>query len=177
MTIKLTRAAFIALLGLIAVACTHDDDDDDDPGLNMAPGITSIGDRLIEANETSFIAFVIDDDRTATNALTVAAMSDNQAVIADSGLAITGSDRNRRLEITPVATQLGVANITVTVTDADGETDQTMFTLTVIEQEVLASNFVPAVFGDAANATPRDINSRVLVNDAEDTDLFSVVAP
>jgi len=80
----------------------------------------------------------------------VTAVSDNPALVPDANVVLGGTGSARTLSVTPVANQSGTAQITVTVTDADGSDPQQAvdsFELTVTavddlpvadDQEVLA---------------------------------------
>ncbi|WP_017655601.1 ExeM/NucH family extracellular endonuclease [Fortiea contorta] len=61
------------------------------------------------------IEFNVADAETAAGALTVTATSSDTAVVANAGLAVTGSGNSRNVKITP--TGVGFADITVTVSD------------------------------------------------------------
>ena len=67
------------------------------------------------------IPFDVEDVETAVSNLVVKAVSDNAGVVPDGNLALTGTDGDRLLTISPVG--VGIANITVTVQDADNNTD------------------------------------------------------
>jgi len=61
------------------------------------------------------IDFTIADTDTPIGNLTVTAISNNQSVVSNANLSLTGTGASRNLKITPSA--VGLANITVTVSD------------------------------------------------------------
>jgi uncharacterized repeat protein (TIGR01451 family) len=93
--------------------------------------------NTVEDTTGAPITVFVSDADSAAASLVVAATSDNQALVADAGLAITpgGNAFERLLTITPVAdantpTQ-GSAAITVTATDIDGDLGSDVITFTV----------------------------------------------
>ena len=155
-----------------------EDGEDGADAPNQNPLVSAIEDQNIVANVTADpIGFLVFDDRTNADQLTIAVASDNQGLIADSGIQVQGTFVTRALVITPVASQIGSANITISVTDGDGASSQSAFTVIVGQQVVSTVDFVTQVFNDDANATPRDLNSRLLIEDAEDVDLYNQLVP
>lgn len=75
------------------------------------------------------------DLETAAGSLTYTATSDNQALIADSGLVFTGNS----LQVTPVSGATGTANITVRVTDADNGFAEQTFTVNIDSQPTISA--------------------------------------
>ncbi|MEO1434408.1 MAG: DUF3616 domain-containing protein [Bacteroidota bacterium] len=66
------------------------------------------------------INLILADPDNATTDLVLTAVSDNQMVVTDANLVLSGTGDNRNLSITP--TGVGFANITITVTDPDQNT-------------------------------------------------------
>jgi hypothetical protein len=79
----------------------------------------------------------IEDDETAAASLTVAVASNNQSLIPDANLSLSGSSTDRTLTVTPVPMQTGTATITLTVDDGFNASVTTTFTVTVIPPEML----------------------------------------
>ncbi len=99
---------------------------------NTPPTISDIADTSTsEDTSTPAIPFTIGDAQTAPEALTVAAVSSNQSVVADSGIALGGSGASRQVVVSPVANANGFSDITITVTDTSGATASDTFRLTV----------------------------------------------
>lgn len=80
---------------------------------------------------TSPISFTISDAETPAENLIVTAISNNQTVLPDSGIVVAGSGANRTVALTPVAGQVGAAQVTLFVTDAGGATMSRSFYLRV----------------------------------------------
>ncbi len=86
--------------------------------VNDTPTVSPIADQLIFFNaSTPPLSFTIGDVDNPPATLTVTVASDNPALIANSGLALGGSDSARTLTLTPTLNQTGSALITLTVTD------------------------------------------------------------
>lgn len=86
----------------------------------------------------------------------VTASSNNQALVPDANLVLSGTGATRSLQITPAANQSGLAMITVTVNLSGGGTVIDTFTLTVAPVNDRPSFFVlgaPAVLEDSAAQT------------------------
>jgi hypothetical protein len=97
-----------------------------------SPTIGGLADLTIdEDGATGELAFAVGDAQTAAAALTVQAMSSNSALVAPEGIVVGGSGANRTVKITPLANAHGTAQITLAVTDGDGESTTTQFLLTV----------------------------------------------
>lgn len=116
--------------------------------LDPPPTISVIEDLSATAGAlTDPITITIGDLGTALNALTVSASSSNGTLIPESGFVFGGSGANRTLQFTPASDQTGTAEITVTVTDANGQTASDVFLVTVNP-----SNNTPTIT-DVANVT------------------------
>ena len=107
---------------------------------NDAPTITAINDTTVAAGAAiTPLAFTINDAETAATALTVAATSDNQSLIANGGLQVTGTGAARSIAITPVAGATGTANIAVRVTDASGLFADEVFAVKIDAQPTISA--------------------------------------
>ena len=96
------------------------------------PTITAFNDVTICPNTpTSAIGFTIADNESEWSQMSVSATSSNQSVIPESNIVFGGSEGSRTITLSPASNQQGTSDITVTVTDADGQTDSEVFTLTV----------------------------------------------
>ena len=71
---------------------------------------------------TEAISFTIGDIETTASLLAVIATSDNQALVTDSNIVISGTGANRSIVITPEANQSGTATISVAVSDGVNQT-------------------------------------------------------
>ncbi|QDU30868.1 hypothetical protein ETAA8_60170 [Anatilimnocola aggregata] len=99
---------------------------------NDAPTISSLANVSVGAGETiNPISITVGDVESSTFLIGVTATSDNQALIADSGLSVTGFGDNRTLTITPVAGASGTANVTVSASDGSGGITTETFTVTI----------------------------------------------
>lgn len=93
------------------------------------PTISAIGDVTInEDAATAAIPFTIADPDTPT--LTVTTSSDNQTLVPDANIALSGTGNARTVTVTPAANQNGVATITVSVSDGTNVVNE-VFTVTV----------------------------------------------
>ena len=101
--------------------------------VNDAPTISTITNRATdEDTSTGPIGFTIGDLDTDVATCTVTAVSDNEALIANTaaGIVVGGSGTSRTVTLNPSLNQTGTAHITVTVSDGS-LSSQTTFTLTV----------------------------------------------
>lgn len=102
---------------------------------DLPPTISSIANRQIPLNtNTGPIPFTVGDDLTDPADLSLAKGSDNLALVPVSAIVFGGTGGNRTVTVTPVANQIGVANITITVGDGVNQTPAS-FQLTVIDNQ------------------------------------------
>ena len=100
--------------------------------VNDLPTITDIANRTTAQNTvTAAIPFTIGDVETLAADLQVAVTSDNPTLVPNTNIALGGAGSDRTLTVTPADNQTGTANITVTVTDADGGVSSDAFALNV----------------------------------------------
>lgn len=99
---------------------------------NQAPTITGLVSTNTLANTPITLPFVVGDDHTAPSGLTISGATGNSQLI--NNISFGGSAANRTVTITPTPGQLGVAPITVTLSDNDPNSPQSTslsFTLMV----------------------------------------------
>jgi hypothetical protein len=101
-------------------------------GRGYPPTITGIDDQsIVKDTATSALAFEIGDEETAVADLVVTAWTDNPILLPAGAIVLAGTTEDRTVTITPGAGLTGTARILLTVTDEDGLTARTGFTLTV----------------------------------------------
>ncbi|MEN9990333.1 MAG: hypothetical protein RLZZ224_35, partial [Verrucomicrobiota bacterium] len=99
--------------------------------LNDAPTITSIQPVNLTQNTSSGpIGFEIGDIDSPTLNLRVTAASSNTALVALTGIVLSGTTTERTIAITPIANRTGTAVVTLTVTDG-AATARTTISITV----------------------------------------------
>lgn len=122
---------------------------------NDAPTVSSIVNQTTTMGaEPSSIAFSVADNETAAGFLSVTASSDNQALVPDGNISLGGSGANRTVTVTPAASQVGTATITITVDDGS-LTASTGFVLTV--------NAAPTINTIAAQTIDEDNSTGAIV--------------
>jgi hypothetical protein len=142
--------------------------------VNDAPGISNIADASVTEDASLTLAFNASDIESPADSLIYSAASYNQALIADSGLALGGSGTNRTITINPLPNQYGKAAIIITVTDPQGlSTSSRPFEITVNPV-----NDAPTI--SALSAQSMSANSSLVVaftvSDLETTDANLQVA-
>jgi len=104
--------------------------------INNQPVVSSIGDvSILKNTATSQIGFTVSDVETAAGSLIVTGSSSVQSLVSNAGIQFGGSGNNRSVTITPQNGAVGVATITITVSDGVNSTLRT-FQLTVTEPVV-----------------------------------------
>ena len=99
---------------------------------NSRPAISAVANQTInEDTSTGPIAFTIGDLETPAASLAVSATSSNSNLLSAASFRFGGSGGSRTLTILPLTNQFGAATIILQVTDADGATASTSFSLTV----------------------------------------------
>jgi len=85
--------------------------------INTAPVVGNIDEQRIFSGVASRnVAFAVSDNESAAASIAVAATSDNQSVLPDSGINISGDGATRIISFTPTK-QSGVAHITISASD------------------------------------------------------------
>ncbi len=103
-------------------------------GADLAPTVTGIVDvTLCPSTNSEELSVTLADDVTPVADLVVTATSNNQALLPDANISLGGASADRTLVLSPVATQTGIAVITVTVTDSANNATKTTFNVTVID--------------------------------------------
>lgn len=98
------------------------------------PRISPIPDVRIDMNTSSpILRFWISDETTAPESLALEARSDNPALIPadDDHIDLEGRGQDRSIIISPEPGQTGFANITIIVTDTDGDAASEAFQVRV----------------------------------------------
>lgn len=114
---------------------------------NTAPTISPLLARSTQANTNSgAIEFTVGDAESSANSLTVSGSSSNQTVLPFGNIVFGGTGANRTVTLTPAPNQIGVANVTITVSDGRLSASST-FVLSVT-----ASSTVPKI-SDISNRT------------------------
>jgi choice-of-anchor C domain-containing protein len=99
---------------------------------NNPPQISSVADQQIRYNTTTGpLAFTVSDVESPATSLFVTAASSNTNLIPNEQVVLSGTDSNRTVTITPNSNLVGVALITLTISDPDGATNQTSFNVSV----------------------------------------------
>ena len=119
---------------------------------NDQPTISVVADQTIaEDGRTDALSFTVGDVETAEADLTISALSNNQAIVANDGIVINGTGAERTVTVTPVAGASGDATITLQVNDGTATTTET-FTVQVNEV-----NDTPTVSAIANQETTEDV--------------------
>lgn len=125
--------------------------------LNSGPTIQNISDQQIFANVISpEINVDIADGETPIGYLApVATASDNPALIPTSAVTFSGTGTTRTMRITPTTGALGVANLTITVTDGHGLSASDSFQVTVVAPPLSQPtlNYQPGTYNNDVNLT------------------------
>ncbi len=146
------------------------------PVANEGPKIATVSDQTIEANTSSDpIALRISDDTTPAIALGVEIASNNGILLPPGSLTTSATAEGRALTITPEPGVIGVATITVTVTDAQGAAQSRSFDLTVNRQQMSFDHLVRSVYPQAAEEAPRELDSLIITQDDANEDFSDLL--
>ncbi len=103
---------------------------------NQPPAISLPTIWPIAANATSPpLGFTVADDVTASNLLTVSALSSNLSLIPNGNISLGTTTSNRTLTVTPIAGQTGNTLLTLTVTDDTALSSAGSILVTVVTQQ------------------------------------------
>lgn len=101
------------------------------------------------------LAFTVADGETLAGDLTVAGASSNQTLVPSASITFGGGGADRTVTVTPATSQQGIANITLTVRDTDGNSANRSFELIVGE---------PSLSGLADLITLPGVDTNLVVN-------------
>nr|MDQ3746650.1 Ig-like domain-containing protein [Acidobacteriota bacterium] len=93
------------------------------------PSLEAVSDRTTLEDTALSITFAVGDG--ANDITSVAASSDNQMLVPDANLSVTGTGPVRTLSVSPAANQNGTAHVTLTVNHSGGGSNTDSFLLTV----------------------------------------------
>ncbi len=116
--------------------------------------LEDISDKTTAEDTPLTVTFGLGDNGPGVTSVT--ASSNNQVVVPDANLVLSGTGAARSLLITPVANQSGLATITVTVNLTGGGTLTDTFTLTVLsvnDRPTFSVLGAPAILEDAGAQT------------------------
>ncbi len=122
--------------------------------------LEDISNKTTPEDTSLSVTFGLGDNGPAVTSVT--ASSNNQVVVPDANLVLSGTGAARSLLITPVANQSGLATITVTVNLSGGGTLTDTFTLTVVpvnDRPTFSVVAAPAVLEDSGAQTVNLINN------------------
>jgi hypothetical protein len=103
---------------------------------------------------TGALAVAIGDPETPAGDLTLAATSDNQALVPDANIVLGGSGANRTVTVSPLADQAGSATITLTVGDGTlTGTDTFLVTVGIGQPPKVTTQPGSQTITDSRNAT------------------------
>ena len=118
---------------------------------NTAPTISGIPNQsIIEDATLGPLSFTIGDAETSANDLTVTASSNNQTLVPNGNITLSGNGSSRQITVDPASGQQGNANITITVSDGTDDTTET-FRLTV------TNNTAPTISDIPDQTTDQDV--------------------
>ncbi|WP_017730254.1 tandem-95 repeat protein [Nafulsella turpanensis] len=122
--------------------------------VNDLPTISPLDDVVVElGSEVPAILFTLADEETPAAELTVNVVADNAALLPASAIEISGEGAERKLLLSPMLEQYGSSEISLTVSDGEGETIE-HFVFTVDFRELALD--IPTLItpnGDGANDT------------------------
>lgn len=167
----------LLLLALGLAGCGGGGGDRDRPVVNQPPTLGSIPDQQIDGNGSLALTLTVADDQTASDALTLMVTSDDPTLFPAAGLVLGGTGGTRSLEITPTADSLGTAQVSVTLSDADGLQNTQQFRVDVTAVDTPLAGFVRDLFAADENDDPMLINALNLVDDAAGDDFSDLVVP
>lgn len=105
------------------------------PALSSVPSQT-----IFTSQETSPLPFTLADEKDDAASLQPVGISSNTNVIPAENISFGGAGSNRTVTVRAGA-QVGAANITIRVTDSDGQTGSASFQVTVVTPPIVAAHY------------------------------------
>jgi hypothetical protein len=99
--------------------------------VNDAPTLVDVVNQSSPEDEVAVVSVTVSDVDNLPGDLTVTAASSDLAVVASTGLAVTGTGTERTLTLRPLTNAVGTSTITLTVTDTNGAATSDTFVFTV----------------------------------------------
>ena len=124
-----------------------------DPIITAITNITACVDQSILN-----VSFTISDDITTADNLVITAVSNNQNIVADNAINISGTGGTKNISFTPVTGASGTVTITLSVTDELNQTSTTTFDV-VFENPILSVNQTQYLLPLNVPITPITINN------------------
>lgn len=122
------------------------------PAVDAADPVIDLASRTVgAANSTITQRFLVGDDITDDNALNFGMASTNTSLIGFSDISVVGSGLYRELVITPTADMIGSSEITVTVTDGDGNVTQAMIDVFVASPFITVTTTADELDGNVSS--------------------------
>lgn len=162
---------------LLLAGCGGSGGDSDLPVVNQVPTISAVADVTIDGNGTASTSVTIGDDQTDADSLLVAAISDAPGLLPESGIILASTGASRAIDLQPLIDELGVATVTLTVTDAQGLRASTEFRVTVTARDAALASLTRMLFAAPRNAEPTPINALNVVDDAAFDDFNDLLEP
>jgi hypothetical protein len=178
MNSRKTSLALLAAATWVAAGCSNNSNSPPDVPMapNQAPTIAAIAD--VTTNQDTVVGpldFVVGDDTTPANQLTVTAMVDGTMPFPADGVTLEGSGSTRSLTLTPLESATGTANVTISAVDAQGLMTTRAFSILVNARTASVRDAVLSTFAkmDGDEATP--LNGFTFTQDADDPAAFAAL--
>lgn len=168
----------LMLAGTFVLAGCSNNDYGDDPTppqpMNAAPVVASIAN--VNADQDTVVGpveFAVNDDNTPANMLMVTAAVDGTSPFPADAVVTGGSGATRSITLTPLEAATGTANVTVTVSDAQGLVTTRGFTVTVNSRPASVRDAVMSTFTKAEADAATTLNGYTFAQDADDPETFT----
>jgi hypothetical protein len=178
MNSRMRNLALLAAATLVAAGCSSGGGDyvDRDPpmAMNAPPAVAAIAN--VTTNQDSVVGpveFIVNDDTTAANQLTVTATVDGDTPIPADGVMLGGEGATRSITLNPLEAATGTANVTVSVKDAQGLTTSRSFSVMVNARSASLRDAVTSTFGKGDGDEATTLNGFTFAQDADDPQAFA----
>jgi subtilisin-like proprotein convertase family protein len=96
------------------------------------PTISAISSQTVaQGGSTGALGFTVSDNESSSFLLTVSPSSSNTALVPNGNISLSGTGASRTITVSTIANQVGSSTITLLVSDPQGMTNSTSFTVTV----------------------------------------------
>jgi hypothetical protein len=140
---------------------------------NTAPVISAIPAQTINQDtSTQALAFTVSDDG-GVGSVTLLVSSSDPTLLPPYGLALGGSGASRTITVTPAEDATGTASVSVTATDAKGNSSNAIFPVTVKAVSQSIATYTNSTFALMEGDTPVQVSGITFVQDADDDTTFA----
>ncbi len=137
--------------------------------------VVTVNDQSVDANSAgNVLSLTVTDNISAAEQLTVMAVSSQQDIVSDANLVISNDDGGLSLTVTPQLDIAGDAMITITATDEAQNSTSETFLLSVLVNQIGATDLANQLASVDENGQPILINAIEIQGNPDEVDFSNL---